>query len=69
MAKVHFIESGPFSSESPTEDTTFKSIPKEDLNILTLAYGDEFGYQYALRWVLKFYQKGEILLFFDMFLF
>jgi hypothetical protein len=46
---VHFIECGPFSGEAPTEDITYKNIPKEDLNILTLAYGDEIGYQYALR--------------------
>jgi len=53
---VSYIESGPFSSQAPTEDTTFSQLPAEDLNLLRSAYGDEVGAQYALRLV-----KGQSL--------
>lgn len=45
---MYYIENGPFSSQAPTEDTSFNKIPKEDISILKTSYGDEVGYQYAL---------------------
>lgn len=46
---MHFIENGPFSTTAPTYDNTYTTIPKEEAEFLTLVYGDEAAYQYALR--------------------
>ena len=50
---MHFVENGPFSSSAPVYDTTYTSIPKEDVDFLLSIYGDEASYQYALRYLLS----------------
>jgi bromodomain-containing protein 7/9 len=46
---MYYIENGPFSSNAPLYDTTYTSIPKEEVDFLMSIYGDEAAYQYALR--------------------
>ena len=48
---MHYIENGPFSSHAPIYDTSYNNMSKEESDVLLLTYGDEVGYQYALRFI------------------
>jgi bromodomain-containing protein 7/9 len=45
---MHYVENGPFTSNAPVYDSSYSSLPKDELDILLTTYGDDTAYQYAL---------------------
>ena len=46
---MYYLEYGPFSSHAPIYDSSYSNLSKDDSDLLMSTYGDETGYQYALR--------------------
>ena len=48
---VNYLKYGPFSSFSPSFDSSMATITKEDSDLLYSTYGDSMGAYYAQRYV------------------
>ncbi|UJR15550.1 hypothetical protein I4U23_002489 [Adineta vaga] len=62
LTSKHFLENGPFSSNASQCDSTFSSIPKEELDLLIHTYGSEFSAQYAVSLMDYVKDAGDLAL-------
>ena len=58
----YFLEYGPFSAHAPQYDSSFSSIPKDELNSLVHTYGSEFSAQYAVSLIDYVKDIGDLAL-------
>ncbi|CAF0871830.1 unnamed protein product [Adineta ricciae] len=62
LASKHYLENGPFSSNASQCDSTFSSMPKEELDLLIHTYGSEFSAQYAVSLMDYVKDAGDLAL-------
>ena len=57
-----FLEHGPFSSHGSSSDSTFSSLPKDELDSLIHTYGSDFSAQYAVSLMDYVKDTGDLAL-------
>lgn len=58
----YFLEHGPFSSNPTMHESTFSSMPKEEVDLLIHTYGSEFSAQYAVSLMDYVKNAGDLAL-------